>query len=1403
MEQNALDGFNVPTKPGGWVPPAPRMVPRTQAPADSKEHPQCPGSGPINHSQYSVYHLTGPTRHSQYSPYPATGPPPPAQAIHTQDPTVYQPDDDYPPASGQHTVVIIDGYTQQQRQEHTTQCYAADKLIQCIQDGSSVSKIFEYLNTIPRHAYAILFDQPESEFNRTSEILEKRKDFLPEACDRELKHVVLTLLERGSNPSSRGSKGTSLEVSTTKGNKEIIEAIIKFEPGGHKAIAKQVMQQLWTEDESTDNFKRQDASSETLKYSRKLAKWSKRHLPYFDSAWLNYNNADEFLVDIDLSGNSLFNINGDLLWGLPLLETLKLSDCMLRKVPDIKEGHYFASLSLQKLDLSNNRLRQVPADLFMIRTLRELNLEFNVIQTIDAVSESFQQNTKCETHGLPWDCQSLKTLNMANTQLRIIPNEIQSAKQLTILNVNNCRLTHLPRSWECPLKTIKASKNQLITVEDMSNWRRTLKTVDLSQNKLMEFPETVCQLFAVEEINVSHNEIQRLPEVHNWKTYRLRILDVSYNKILSLHRDLKERLMKEKSSRGKQREWKRITKLRTVPDWLLDVSLDDNAGQCVFPTLLYTRLKELDLSFNRIQKFPETVCRMRTLQVLQISGNPFMTRLPEQLGLLSDLFTFNLDFENIQEPVEVVQVLRSNDGGGRATPVVKVLKEKYQDYQPYNGVKVMMIGPRESGKTTLFRLLAGDQTGHEHKNDDVVCVHRWGRSGSIPGSWIFSQQIEFTVWDLRGGDENTVISQTLFTPNTIYLLVWNANKLEEKLPEIRKWMLNVKLLAPGCGIIGVGTYAIHSPSKDMTLSNKLSGEPFLKRILGIEFQVDLNNPRSPELKALSQTLAHYTMNMTTTDIDRPHGRIRLIGRKVPRAFLEVKHQLEEELSQQIHYKRPCFLTEETFRQINSDKNKATHSSRQLKFVIDFLREAGSLIHVSDHTYRLTSLYFLDPNWLCKVLLSPIEPNTKKALDRQRHRTRRIGVPRDELQICCQSTGFGEERFEEFLELLGRFEIAILETSDSYFLPDLDPEDSPVVEEREEDTLKTYANELIRLYKTNYLAPGFLRRLLSRILADTRKNKHASSLVRQTSRTLTWKKGIDITNDHNHIEVELVEHEEDGRNVIYICLSVQSDSKEDVAHGIGFLTDHVEYLLKEWYADIMSSDRQEAVERFVPCPICIHAHRKSMTDIISKCHKFEFTGLTVAAIVEKKDSIECHMVTNSSQAERLIPLKDVVPDLFLLDLNVDKLNECDINISDIKLGEGSFGIVFKANIGEESVALKSLLKQDFNDDTTGDELIFAVIEQFPDFRREIATMSRLQHPCILQMVGVYVQKLMFAMEFAPHGDLGEYIDDNLYIPDIPGSSHQDETQDFVGGTALNRLLTFKIAYQIIAAVDYLH
>ena len=92
-------------------------------------------------------------------------------------------------------------------------------------------------------------------------------------------------------------------------------------------------------------------------------------------------------------------------------------------------------------------------------------------------------------------------------------------------------------------------------------------------------------------------------------------------------------------------------------------------------------------------------------------------------------------------------------------------------------------------------------------------------------------------------------------------------------------------------------------------------------------------------------------------------------------------------------------------------------------VVRFLRESGSLIHVSDHTYRLTNLYFLDPNWLCDVLQKPLQHESNE-VDIQ-------SVPKWKLEKCCRDSGFGEDRFKEYLELLGRFEIAIPASSDRF------------------------------------------------------------------------------------------------------------------------------------------------------------------------------------------------------------------------------------------------------------------------------------------------------------------------------------------------------------------------------------
>ena len=67
-------------------------------------------------------------------------------------------------------------------------------------------------------------------------------------------------------------------------------------------------------------------------------------MPHFECTWLRLDSPTEYFVDIDLSHNSLFNIDGDILWSLPHLEVLNLSHCALRQIPVIKQTHRVETL---------------------------------------------------------------------------------------------------------------------------------------------------------------------------------------------------------------------------------------------------------------------------------------------------------------------------------------------------------------------------------------------------------------------------------------------------------------------------------------------------------------------------------------------------------------------------------------------------------------------------------------------------------------------------------------------------------------------------------------------------------------------------------------------------------------------------------------------------------------------------------------------------------------------------------------------------------------------------------------------------------------------------------------------------------------------------------------------------
>ena len=139
----------------------------------------------------------------------------------------------------------------------------------------------------------------------------------------------------------------------------------------------------------------------------------------------------------------------------------------------------------------------------------------------------------------------------------------------------------------------------------------------------------------------------------------------------------------------------------------------------------------------------------------------------------------------------------------------------------------------------------------------------------------------------------------------------------------------------------------------------------------------------------------------------------------------------------------------------------------------------------------------------------------------------------------------------------------------------------------------------------------------------------------------------------------------------------------------------------------------------------------------------------------------------------------------------------------QLGKGGFGVVHKleATYKGREIAVKCLLENAYNKDAKIEDRRSSVLNRFPDYRREIVTTKQLKHPCIIEVIGVIIEKLSFVMECAPLGDLDSLLSRKKDLKKQTVATNN--SKDIFHGTLLGRVLTFKVIFQIISAVDYLH
>jgi Leucine-rich repeat (LRR) protein len=345
---------------------------------------------------------------------------------------------------------------------------------------------------------------------------------------------------------------------------------------------------------------------------------------------------------------------------------------------------------LTKLNLSRNKLPMEALDVItQIASLREVKLAENDLAGM--LSQSIANLSQLEVLdvannrliGLPAELRELtqlRTLNVADNQLRSVPMElfastslvdftatknrlegtfftIQSVPHLQELRLSGNALTALAESDDLNvpvLKHLDLSANRLSSLPDMTSWA-SLGTLLLGENKVSTFPEGFFSLRQLRIADFTANDISKVDE-------RIALMDALDNLTLAanpirerkfltmstddMKRDLHARLQPEEIATGPdeddefqvEAEGPEVSNGWTVtPSGTLDLaskSVSDFDEDSLVALAETNDIRQINLQDNLLQTIPLSFGQIAFLTILDLSKNSISNPLTSRLELL-------------------------------------------------------------------------------------------------------------------------------------------------------------------------------------------------------------------------------------------------------------------------------------------------------------------------------------------------------------------------------------------------------------------------------------------------------------------------------------------------------------------------------------------------------------------------------------------------------------------------------------------------------------------------------------------------------------------------------------------------------------------------------------------------
>ncbi len=719
---------------------------------------------------------------------------------------------------------------------------------------------------------------------------------------------------------------------------------------------------------------------------------------------------------------------------------------------------------LEKLDLRDGELNQIPDSVFKLTHLKVLNLSWNKIHKIP---DSFPE------------LYNLNELYLSGNKISYLPDFFSALPKLNKLDLSYNKITDLPNSFSqlSNLKKLYLVANQISNLPDSFFQLSSLKRLYLSDNQISNLPDSFSQLFSLTELYLSRNEISNLP-IAIANLSELTELELSKNQISNLPICISNlsKLSKLYLSNNQ---------ISHLPDFFCNLynltELDLSGNQInnlpnsffqlsnltklylnknklfIIPTLIskLSNLTKLDLSYNQISALPTSITELSNLTKLDLSYNQ-ISALPASIIKFSDLTELYLSDNPLEiPPIEVV-----NQGMKSIKEYFRQIREKGKDY--IYEAKLLIVGEGDAGKTTLAKKIENSnyQLDSNEKSTEGIDITKW--SFTFLDKEKKEQEFKVNIWDFGGQEIYHATHQFFLTKRSLYALVAETRKEDT---DFYYWLNVVELLSNNSPLI-----IIKNEKGDR--KKEINERALRKQFKNLQNTLVTNLATNRGLEEILTDIKHYI------------GKLPHIGQALPKTWVKVKESLKKDSRNYIYLQEYLDICEANGFSRLEDKLQLSGYLHDLGVCLHFQEEEDSLLYKT---------VILKPEWGTDAVY--------KVLDNSQVIEHQGCFTRNDLKKIWHEEKYSSMR-GELLELMKKFQLCyeIPDTKDTFIAPQLLSDNQADYDWDESD------NIILRYAYPDFMPKGIISRFIVVMHQYIEQQKYV------------WKSGVILYKDNTKAEV---------------------------------------------------------------------------------------------------------------------------------------------------------------------------------------------------------------------------------------------------------------------------------------------